>query len=410
MGIASSFCGRHLPSGETVATSYLPMSARLLFIEKLRNALQDGAFVKLTLSEPAGDDPTLQNVYGRCVELRGSPHLQLVYRHERKDVTKNVPFPEAPDVLVDLLGQMFRRAYLFTTSGDWQWHGPDEGSLKARRPSFTAAPSPSHDRPKHKAVKNAPWLAALGVTAPDGAARAGMADKLRQIERYVEILGHLAKASPLAEAKSIDAADLGAGKGYLTFAAHDYFRNRGVDVRMTGVESRRELVEATNRVARDCACDGLNFVQGEIAGFDPGTKLDVLIALHACDTATDDALALGVRSGAQLIVAAPCCHREIRPQITSPEVLSPVLRHGILLEREAETVTDAVRALLLEIRGYSARVFEFISHEHTGKNVMIAAEKLPSPRDPAPLREQFRALLKFYGIRTQRLANLLGEI
>lgn len=386
------------------------MSARLQFIEKLRTALQDGAFVKLTLSEPCGPDDTLQNVYGRLVDLRGGPHLQLVYRHARKDVTKNVPVSEAPDAVGALLGEAFQRGYLFTTSGDWQWQGPSDGTLKAKRASFTAAPTPSHDRPKHKAVANAAWLTELEVTAPDGTARPGMADKLRQIERYVEILGHLVKAGPLADAKSVNAADLGAGKGYLTFAAYDYFRSNGVDIRMTGVESRPELVDATNRVARECGCEGLNFVQGEIARFKPEGPLDVLIALHACDTATDDALALGVRSGAQLIVAAPCCHREIRPQINPPEMLLPILRHGILLEREAEVITDALRALLLEIHGYSARVFEFISHEHTGKNLMIAAEKLRSPRNPEPLREQLHGLLGLYDIRSQRLANLLGEL
>jgi Methyltransferase domain len=386
------------------------MSARLQFIEKLRTALDDGAFVKLTLSEPCGPDETLRNVYGRLVDLRGGPHLQLVYRHARKDVTKNIPISEAADCVVSLLSESFQRAYLFTTSGDWQWLGPGEGSIKAKRPTFTTAAASTHDRRKQKAVTNAPWLTALGVTAPDGTARPGMADKLRQIERYVEILGHLVAGGVLRELKTINAADLGAGKGYLTFAAYDHFRSRGVDVRMTGIESRLELVDTTNRVARECACDGLNFIHGDIAVFQPSGSLDVLIALHACDTATDDALALGVRSGARLIVAAPCCHREIRPQINPPEVLSPVLRHGILLEREAEVITDAVRALLLEMHGYSARVFEFISHEHTGKNLMIAAEKLPSPRDPAPLRAQLRELFALYGIRTQRLAHLLGEL
>lgn len=386
------------------------MSARVQFIEKLRAALREGAFVKLTLSEPTGADDTLHNVYGRLVELRGGQHVQLVFRHERKDVTKNIPVAEAPGVVAHLLSQSFQRGYLFTTAGDWQWRGPDDGTLKAKRASFTAAPLPAHDRPKHKAVANAPWLAALGVTAPDGTARPGMADKLRQIERYVEILGHLVKNSPLSSAKSVNAADLGAGKGYLTFAAYDYFRDQGMKVQMTGVESRDELVATTNRVVRECGCDGLNFVQGEIATFEPENSLDVLIALHACDTATDDALALGVRSGAQLIVAAPCCHREIRPQIVPPDLLSPVFRHGILLEREAEAITDAIRALLLEIHGYSARVFEFISPEHTGKNLMIAAEKLSSPRDPAPFRAQLCDLLDFYGIRTQRLASILGEL
>jgi Methyltransferase domain len=156
-------------------------------------------------------------------------------------------------------------------------------------------------------------------------------------------------------------------------------------------------------------CAGLAFVRGAIGDFAAEEKPDVLIALHACDTATDDALHLGIRSGAALIVAAPCCHKEVRAQLAPPPVLREVLRHGILAEREAELVTDALRALLLEIHGYKASVFEFISPEHTGKNLMIAAHKRREPHDPAPLRERLHALLAFYGIREQRLARLLAE-
>jgi SAM-dependent methyltransferase len=225
----------------------------------------------------------------------------------------------------------------------------------------------------------------------------------------VEVLGHCVEDCALKDAKEIRAADLGAGKGYLTFAAYDFFRKRGVAVQMTGVEARPDLVEVTNRVARECGCEGLQFVAGEIATFVP-ESLDLLIALHACDTATDDALQLGLRTGAQLLLAAPCCHQELRPQMIPPAVLAPVLRHGILLEREAEILTDALRALLLEMHGFAARVFEFISPEHTGKNLMIAAHRLVQPRDPAHFREQFRAILDFHGIREQRLARLLGEL
>jgi hypothetical protein len=176
------------------------------------------------------------------------------------------------------------------------------------------------------------------------------------------------------------------------------------------VESREELVTLTNRVAEQVGFSRLKFFPGHIATFAPEGRLDFLMALHACDTATDDALHLGIRAGAALIVAAPCCHREVRPQVDPPEVFAPVWRHGILAERSAEIVTDALRALLLEIHGYKAEVFEFIAPEHTSKNLMIAAQRRSRPADPGPLRKQFRELIQAHGIREQRLARLLGEL
>ncbi len=153
----------------------------------------------------------------------------------------------------------------------------------------------------------------------------------------------------------------------------------------------------------------MNFVPGTIADFTPPQPLDVLIALHACDTATDDALAKAVHAGATLILAAPCCHQEVRAQMQPPAVLREVLRHGILAEREAEIVTDGLRALLLEMHGYRASVFEFISPEDTSKNLMFAAARRTQPVDAMPLRAQWRALMDFYGLRQQHLATLLGE-
>lgn len=390
--------------------STITSSARERFLEKLQQSLESGTFVKLTLSEPSGADHELRNVYARLVELNEGRRVQFVRRFARRDDTKNVTLAEATDVVAEEIENEFERAYLFTTTGDWQWRGPGDGRLKAKRPAFTTQGTLEHDRPKVKALANARWLTALGVTAADGTARPGMGDKLRQIERFGEILGHLIDGGPLREAASVRIADLGAGKGYLTFAAHELFQRRGLKPTTTGVELRAELVEYANRTARETDLAGLTFVSGDIASFDPAGPLDVLVALHACDTATDDALHLGVRSGAQLIVAAPCCHQEVRPQIVPPALLDPVLRHGILLERHAEIVTDAIRALVLAIHGYEAKVFEFIAPEHTGKNLMISAQRLANPPDPAPLRAQLRELLAFHGIREQRLAKLLGEI
>jgi hypothetical protein len=202
---------------------------------------------------------------------------------------------------------------------------------------------------------------------------------------------------------------MGCGKGYLTFATWQYFHDvarRPVHVR--GIELRPELVELCQRAARDCGCDGLEFAAGTIADA-PLAALDVLIALHACDTATDDAIARGIAAGAALIVVAPCCHKELSPQLAAPAVLAPALRQGIFHEREAEFVTDALRTLLLEWAGYDTKVFEFISTEHTAKNLMIAATKRRGPAgDAAPAAAAVRELASFYGIKTQALARHLA--
>ena len=388
---------------------------RTRFLAKLDASLRAGAFVKLTLSEYRGAEAGLRNLYGRPVELRDGPHVSLVWRYATRDVTKNVPVGEVAAALGKLLGAEFGRAHLFTTTGDWQLQcdAAGEGKLKASRPVFAVAPAPEHDQKKRPALamEHAPFLRALGVTSATGEARPGMADKLRQIQRFVEILGHLTDDSPLAGRRELRVLDMGAGKGYLTFATAAFFRDRGVDADITGVEARAELVELTNRVARETGFARLHFERGAIGDFaGKNGAADLLIALHACDTATDDALHHGIRAGASLILAAPCCHQEIRAQLTPPPVLREVLRHGILAEREAEIVTDGIRALLLEIHGYKASVFEFIAPEHTGKNLMIAAHRRAQPLPAEPLRERLRELLAFYGIREQRLAKLLGEL
>jgi SAM-dependent methyltransferase len=367
------------------------------FLEKLRASLRAGTFVKLTLSDPANGD--LRNVYGRIVQIKGMPQLSLVFHHERRDETKNFGPEDGVARIGALLTREFSRAYLFTTSGDWQWRRG--AALKASRPRFAVAPPPEHDRPKVQPVlADASFLHALGVTNAAGEPRPAMGDKLRQIQRFTELLGHLLDDSPLRDRRALRVLDMGSGKGYLTFATHAFLRGRGIAAEVTGVEVREDLAAFTEKTARDLGCEGLRFVRGPI---------DVLLALHACDTATDDALFQAIRAKAALVVTAPCCHREIRAQLAPPPVLREVLRHGILAEREAEIVTDGMRALLLEMCGYKATVFEFISPEHTSKNLMLAAHRRTEPIDAAPLRTRFRELRDFYGIRTQRLAQLLAE-
>jgi len=201
--------------------------------------------------------------------------------------------------------------------------------------------------------------------------------------------------------------DLGCGKGYLTFAACEWLQRAGWNASVRGIEARTELVELCNRVARENGFARLRFETGDIASASI-ERADVLIALHACDTATDDAIAKGIAASARLIVVSPCCHKELRPQLQPPPALAGALRHGILLERHAEFVTDALRAALLEWAGYETKVFEFVSTEHTAKNLMIAGVKRPVPGDRAAAQLRARHLAAFYGIRSQRLADQLG--
>jgi hypothetical protein len=175
---------------------------------------------------------------------------------------------------------------------------------------------------------------------------------------------------------------------------------------VTGIDTKKELVGLCNDIAQAAEFENLKFVTGWIGDFDV-KDVDILIALHACNTATDDAIFKGIKAEADLIVVAPCCHQEIRPQITPPEMLKNILKHGIMLEREAESITDGLRALLLEKSGYQTKLFEFIATEHTPKNNMIVGTKQKKRADAAKFDEQVRAIKDFYGIKKQRLENLL---
>jgi SAM-dependent methyltransferase len=387
--------------------------ARDRFIDLLRSALRDGTLVKLTLGKHRGADATLENLFVRPVVLKGGPHLSFVWHHATRDLTKNHPPAAALALLEPLIGGDFLDAHLFTPAQTARLSCAPDGSARLSVKMADTAPAPlpaGHDREKsHLISSHAPWLHALGVTNDQGRPREGQAGKFRQINKFAELLTHLLGEADLDPATGhshspLRVIDAGCGKGYLTFAISALLGDRAT---VRGIEARPELVAFCNDVA---ATQGfaprLSFTAGTIAD-SPSEAADVLIALHACDTATDDALARGIASGAKLIVVAPCCQKELRPQLTAPPVLAGPLRHGIFQERQAEFVTDALRAELLEWSGYRTKVFEFISTEHTAKNLMIAAIKARPPGDAADAR-RVRALAAFYGIHTQRLATHLG--
>lgn len=387
------------------------------FFRAFESSLGDGSFVKLTLGKYRGG-ADLRNLYVRPAALKAGPRLSFLYRHHTRDVTRNLAPEEGLALARDLTGSQFLSAHLFTLGGDFrlEFNRRREARLTRHAPTFTTRPDQSagsgHERRKHRLVEaeGNVYLRELGVTDGRGAVRPAMGDKFRQINKFVEIVGDLIASSPLAgRGGEVSVADMGSGKGYLTFAVYDYLTNGlGLAARVTGVEARPELVELCNRVAGEAGFAGLRFATGHIEDYEPGA-VDVLIALHACDTATDEALYKGVRAGASLLLTAPCCHKELRPQVRPPAPLRGLLRHGILLEREAESVTDSLRALLLEAAGYRVKVFEFVSTEHTRKNTMIAGVRRADAAAVEESLRQFRELKEFYGVAEQRLETLLCD-
>lgn len=392
------------------------------FLHLVRLALAGGQFGKLLLSGPVGDDADVERLTVRAIELRGEPALSFLWRHRTKDVTKNHTPEAGLAEIAALLGSRFRNAHLHTAAEEVQFAVSRKGreTLRVTRldgdGDAAEAPLPAaHDKAKQRPLDIAhPVWSALGLThlvKGEAALVPAMARKWKQINRFVEILAAAVDEAGLQA--PVRVADFGSGKGYLTFAVHDWLQSRGLQPRVTGIELREDMVKLCSAIVENEGLAGLRFDQGDVRT-QAVQPLDVMIALHACDIATDHALHVGLQSGARIIMSSPCCHKELRPQMTLPAVLRPMLQHGIHLGQEAEMVTDSLRALLLESQGYRTQVFEFIALEHTSKNKMIlavkaqgvAAEALAARRPE--LLAQIAEIKRFYGLREQRLEQLLA--
>lgn len=379
------------------------------FEQALLESAKNGTFAKLTLSKPAKKSSDLKNVYLRLADMKGQLHFSFTYRYKTKDQVKNYTLSETWDQINELLKEAFRSAILMTTEYDIQVQISKKGKvlLNRQKPSITQAPDLSHDKIKLKrSSSNENYLYHLGITTATGEVIPKMADKYRQINKYLEIVDGLVSKANLPD--KVHAVDMGSGKGYLTFALYHFLKyKKGIDIEITGIELRVELVDLCNQVAQKCGFDNLTFKAQSIESFSP-KSIDILIALHACNTATDDALAKGVLSQSALIICAPCCHKQIRQQVKGKKQEHPILRYGIFQERHFEMVTDTIRALLLEKNGYATKVFEFISNEHTAKNIMIVGTKTDSQVNKQA-QGQITTLKAEYNIDFHYLEQLLNE-
>ncbi len=283
-----------------------------------------------------------------------------------------------------------------------------KGKVLVEERAPAAEPTLEHNRAKPLPLPQdgaAALLHAVGLASSDGTIKPAMQAKWAQVQEFLKLLEHTGELEKLTE-RPLQVVDCASGLAYLTFALYQYLTTvRGIETTITGVEERTELVEKSQRAATELGFAGLHFVNAPIATFAPPAPPHLVIALHACDTATDDALAQAIRWGSPVIIAVPCCQHDLNDQLKA-DLFRPVLRHGILQQRLADILTDALRAAILRIMGYRTEIIEFVGAEHTAKNVMIRAVKAVPPGDPQFVRE-YRELTAFWQV-TPHLEKLLG--
>jgi hypothetical protein len=376
----------------------------------------------LTLSRPASGTrvPLRQSV--RMIELRGEPRLQWTLHHDRQQTHENLSMDESVRRLDELFGAAYRNASLFTADADISARMTKAGEcqLSASPPSRPAASmTREHDRQKSYLIREGrpcPFLIALGIMTPAGHVRQARQAKYRQINRYLEFVDDVYEHLP--SDGTLEVVDFGCGLSYLTFALHYLLSEiRGRQVHIRGIDQKASVIDRCCRTTAELGLEGLEFICGEIADLSPPesggepsegsrTEVHLAISLHACDTATDDALAAAVRMGANVILAAPCCQHELFTQLDS-EPLTLLTRHGILKERFAALATDALRAAGLEQAGYRTQVIEFIDTEHTPKNLLLRAVRRQQGTADPRLPERIASIKQLLGIDRTRLESLL---
>jgi hypothetical protein len=379
--------------------------------------LDQQGFLRATFSgSQRGKEVEWVKVTLRPVEIKGETHIQFAYYDDKKCITKNYANDALTENLDNLLQLSFKNFQVSSVTGEIQINISQSGKslIHHKRAVRTIEVSDtSHNRQKDLLLpegKPDPYLQAIGFMTAEGHIRADKQKKFRQINEFLKLLKQTGELEKF-EKPFIDIVDYGCGNAYLTFGVYHYLNHiLGKPARMVGVDLRGELLEKHTHIVRILGWENLTFESGAIADFVPSSPPDITLALHACDTATDEALAQGINQGSKIIISVPCCHHNLQEQLhrnAFPEVFRPVFRHGILAERQGDILTDSFRALILRIKGYQTDVLQFISSEHTAKNIMIRSIKANIPV-PTSFLEDYKNMKAYWGV-TPYLEGLLGD-
>jgi SAM-dependent methyltransferase len=339
--------------------------------------------------------------------IKGGSHLQVVTYDERQAFTQNHPWGTEAAAAVDaLLAEPLGHWHVATTEGELGYRVTKSGRVLVTRSATARAQDVAHDRSKARLVDaSEPFLHELGIADGSGRIKPSRTDKYRQVEEFVRLLD--ASVREARDAGRLSAArlrivDLGCGNAYLTFAAYRHLTaGLGLSVEMVGVDVKEQARRRNTEVAQRLGWSDVRFVEGTIADAEVAAPVHVALALHACDTATDEALARAIGWRSQLVLAAPCCHHDLQRQLRrapAPEPYDLVTRHGLLRERWGDLLTDALRVHLLRRSGYRTDVVEFVDSLHTPRNVLLRAHRTGVP-PTAEQDEEYRRLVSDWGVR-----------
>lgn len=357
------------------------------------------SLVKMVFSDRRRKSTEYRKITLRPVSIKGEYMYQAEYHYDKKVTHRNIPYYEGVDFALETVRDTFKQVNIFTEDEDIQVL-----ASKADRPAVRRKPASrpeadlSHDRKKRYLLRDGQpcdFLIELGVMSPEGRIYKSHYAKFRQINRFLEIADNA--FSDLPSEGRIRVVDFGCGKSYLTFALYHYLKIiRGRDVEIVGLDLKKDVIDFCNSTARRLGYDRLKFITGDIADYE-SDGADMVVTLHACDTATDYALINAVRWHSRVILSVPCYQHELFRQIEEP-VNDSWLKHGILKDKFTELLTDALRGLRLESAGYKVDMIEFTSLEHTSKNIMIRATADPSA-DRKKASDEYEALKAMYNVK-----------
>ncbi|MGH2318894.1 class I SAM-dependent methyltransferase [Planococcus sp. SE5232] len=376
--------------------------------DQLTERLLQQQLVSATISQPRLKSNDIKRIKLKPVEIKKEYLIQFEYQHEHVLKHENLPLEEAASKLTSLFNDFRQAMFQFTDEKvQIQLSKKFKVSWKTEQ-TVEKKVELSHNRKKQYLLEDGipyPFLVRLGVQSPDGKVKKQKYDKFRQINRFIEFIDD--SLAYLPQDRTVRILDFGSGKSYLTFALYHYLRiEKGLDLRVTGLDLKKEVIEECQQIAEDLRYEQLEFLVGDINDYNEESAVDMVVTLHACDVATDMALSRAVKWDAKVILSVPCCQHELNSQIDAPE-LGIMLQHGLIKERFSALATDSIRAELLSLVGYETQLMEFIDMEHTPKNILIRAYK--TGRKPAV--GQFERYKQFTALLSAKpfLENELGE-
>ena len=391
--------------------------------KELAHALQESierignleTLVRVILSgERRGMVPPAERIDIRPVLIKEKLMLQVASNDGRAVTTKNIDFDGK--VILDLLDSGFANILVESTDSAISIRVTKKGEAQIHHEKVSKTQDLAHDRKKERLLDPSdPYLIEVGISDSHGQVKPSRQDKYRQVEEFLRILAPaLESAISAGQIKSpsigspLEIVDLGCGNAYLTFATHQYLISKGIPIHVTGIDLREQARERNTEIAKKLGIEkSIEFKAEEIARVG-GSEVDIAIALHACDTATDDAIAWAVKSKAGLILVAPCCQHDLQSKLKEiPEPWPLVTKHGILKERLADILTDSIRAQILKLLGYRTDVIEFIGGEHTPKNLLIRGVKTEAKPEQVEI-VRYQEMLKELRV-VPALAERLGD-